>query len=138
MTSSFRVTALDHLVLVTPDVERALAFYSGVLGLASERVAEWRAGQVPFPSVRIDETTLIDLSAGTRTGENLAHVCLVVEGADLDALASDPRLAPVTGPVDGLYGARGYAASIYVQDPDGNTVELRTYQGRTDHAGDTT
>ena len=28
---------------------------------------------------------------------------------------------------DGLYGAQGIASSLYVQDPDGNTVELRSY-----------
>ncbi|MBI1352446.1 MAG: VOC family virulence protein [Actinomycetales bacterium] len=127
MTPPVRVTGLDHIVLVTPDVERSLAFYTSVLGLAAERVDAWRAGEVPFPSVRIDESTLIDLFAGERTGENLAHVCLVVESTDLAALAEDPRLAPVTGPVEGLFGARGYAASVYAQDPDGNTIELRCY-----------
>lgn len=123
----FRVTGLDHLVLITPDVERLLAFYTQVLGLAGVRVDEWRAGQVPFPSVRIDEHTIIDLLAGERTGENLAHLCLVIEGADLGQVAQDPRLAPVTGPVDGLFGARGHAASVYAHDPDGNVIELRAY-----------
>lgn len=127
MTPAVRVTGLDHIVLVTEDVERSLAFYTEVLGLAGERVDEWRAGTVPFPSVRVNEGTLIDLFAGERTGENLAHFCLVVEGSDLAGLADDTRLAPVRGPVDHLFGARGYAASIYVQDPDGNTIELRTY-----------
>lgn len=127
MTAAVRVTGIDHIVLITPDVERALAFYTQVLGLAAERVDEWRAGAVPFPSVRINDGSLIDLLAGERTGENLAHVCLVIEPTDLGALAADERLAPVTGPIDGLFGARGFAASLYVQDPDGNTIELRTY-----------
>lgn len=122
-----RVIGLDHLVLVTPDVERSLGFYTGVLGLRGVRVEEWRAGQVPFPSVRIDEGTIIDLLAGDRTGENVAHLCLVIESTDLALLAADPRLVSVTGPVDGLFGARGLAASVYVQDPDGNTIELRSY-----------
>lgn len=122
-----RVSGLDHIVLMTADVERSLAFYTEVLGLVPERVEEWRAGQVPFPSVRIDDHTLIDLFAGERSGENLAHFCLVIADADLAGLADDPRLAPVKGPVDHLFGARGYAASVYVQDPDGNTIELRTY-----------
>lgn len=122
-----RVLGLDHLVLVTPDVERSLGFYTGVLGLRGVRVEEWRAGQVPFPSVRIDEGTIIDLLAGDRTGENVAHLCLVIESTDLALLAADPRLVSVTGPVDGLFGARGLAASVYVQDPDGNTIELRSY-----------
>ena len=127
MTAAVRVTGIDHIVLITPDVERALAFYTQVLGLAAERVDEWRAGAVPFPSVRINDGSLIDLLAGERTGENLAHVCLVIEPTDLGVLAGDERLAPVTGPFDGLFGARGLAASLYVQDPDGNTIELRSY-----------
>jgi catechol 2,3-dioxygenase-like lactoylglutathione lyase family enzyme len=39
-----QVTGFDHLVLAVADVERSLAWYTGVLGLAGERVAEWRRG----------------------------------------------------------------------------------------------
>jgi catechol-2,3-dioxygenase len=31
------------------------------------------------------------------------------------------------GPAGGLFGAQGLATSLYVHDPDGNTVELRSY-----------
>jgi catechol 2,3-dioxygenase-like lactoylglutathione lyase family enzyme len=127
MPPAVRVIGLDHLVLVTPDVERALEFYTGVLGLAAERVDEWRAGRVPFPSVRIDAETLIDLFEGERTGENVLHFCLVIEPTDLAALADDPRLVDTSTPMDGMFGARGTATSVYFQDPDGNTVELRSY-----------
>ncbi len=127
MAPAVRVTGLDHIVLVTPDVERSLAFYTEVLGLTGERVEDWRAGRVPFPSVRIDDSTLIDIFAGERTGENLLHFCLVVEPVDLAGLAQDPRLGETSGPTDGLFGARGTAASLYGRDPDGNVVELRCY-----------
>jgi catechol 2,3-dioxygenase-like lactoylglutathione lyase family enzyme len=127
MTSVVRVAGFDHLVLATPDVERSLAFYTGVLGLEGVRVAQWRAGEVPFPSVRIDAATLIDLMPDERTGVNLHHFCLVIEAADLDALAADGRLDVASGPTDGLFGAQGYARSLYVRDPDGNVVELRSY-----------
>ncbi|MEZ5218238.1 MAG: VOC family protein [Ilumatobacteraceae bacterium] len=122
-----RVTGLDHLVLVTADVERSLAFYAGTLGLATERVEDWRAGRAPFPSVRIDATTIIDLFGGARGEQNLDHFCLVVEpGTDLDALARSGRFEVIGGP--GIrWGALGDGTSLYVRDPDGNTVELRTY-----------
>ena len=54
-----RVTGFDHLVLVVDDVERSLQWY-GELGLEPVRVEEWRAGKVPFPSLRVDATTIID------------------------------------------------------------------------------
>ena len=127
MAPAVRVVGLDHIVLLTPDVERTLQFYTQVLGLAGERVEEWRAGQVPFPSVRIDAATLIDLMLGERSGENLAHFCLVIEPTDLAAITNDPRLSDATAPSDGMFGARGFASSVYVRDPDGNTIELRTY-----------
>lgn len=124
-----RVVGFDHLVLRVADVERSLAWYTGRLGLAGERVDEWRRGEVLFPSVRIDEGTLIDLLAGVPTGVNVDHLCLVLEpGTDLDALVASGHFDVVgDGPADGLFGARGFARSLYVRDPDGTVVELRSY-----------
>lgn len=122
------VTGLDHLVIRSADVERSLAWYCDELGLEPVRVDEWRRGEVLFPSVRIDERTIIDVLAAERSGENVDHVCLVVEPTDLAALAASGRFEVVgDGAVDGLFGAQGFATSLYVRDPDGNTVELRHY-----------
>ena len=121
-----RVVGLDHVVLNVADVERSLAFYCGELGLAPERVDEWRRGEILFPSVRVDARTIIDLLAVPRTGENADHLCLVVEPIDLDALKASGRFDVVDGPAT-RFGARGNGTSLYVQDPDGNTVELRYY-----------
>jgi len=120
------VVALDHVVLNVADVERSLAFYCGELGLVPERVDEWRRGEVFFPSVRIDAHTIIDLLAAPRTGENSDHLCLVVEPTDLDAVKASGRFEVVDGPAT-RFGARGDGTSLYVKDPDGNTVELRHY-----------
>ena len=119
-----KVIGLDHIVLRCADVERSLAFYCDTLGLEPERVDEWRRGDVLFPSVRITPTTIIDLFEAERSGENLDHFCVVIEPADLDALASH---FPDHTRADGLFGAQGHASSLYVHDPDGNTVELRSY-----------
>jgi catechol 2,3-dioxygenase-like lactoylglutathione lyase family enzyme len=121
-----RVRELDHIVLNVADVERSLTWYVEVLGLAPDRVDEWRAGDAPFPSVRINAGCIIDLFAVEPTGTNMNHVCLVVDRADVDAVAADPRFTVVDGP-GSRWGARGDGWSVYVTDPDGNTVELRSY-----------
>lgn len=121
-----RVTGLDHIVIDTPDVERSLAWYCGVLGLAGERVDEWRRGEVFFPSVRVNDGTIIDLLQTERSGVNVDHLCLVIEPQDLAALASGGELDVLEGPV-ARFGARGMGTSIYVHDPDGNLVEIRHY-----------
>lgn len=120
------VRGLDHIVLTVADGHRALEWYGGRLGLEPLRVAAWEAGEVPFPSVRVDATTIIDLVEVPRTGVNMDHVCLVVDPVDLTALAASPDLDVVEGPVE-RWGAQGMATSLYVRDPDGNTVELRHY-----------
>ncbi len=126
MTGDLHVTGLDHVVLNVGDVERALVFYCDELGLAPERVDEWRRGDVSFPSVRVDAHTILDLLAVPRTGENADHLCLVVEPVDLDAVKASGRFEVVDGPAT-RFGARGDGTSLYVKDPDGNTIELRHY-----------
>jgi catechol 2,3-dioxygenase-like lactoylglutathione lyase family enzyme len=126
MTGELRVTGLDHVVLNVADVERSLGFYCGALGLAPERVDEWRRAEILFPSVRVDAHTIIDLLAVPRTGENADHLCLVVEPVDLEAVKASGRFDVVDGPAT-RFGARGNGTSLYVRDPDGNTVELRHY-----------
>ena len=121
-----RVSGFDHVVLLVADVERTLGWYRDVLGLRAERVEEWKEGRVPFPSVRVDEGTIIDLVRGERDGRNVDHICLVIEPTDMDDLASSGRFDVVEGPVQ-RWGARGTATSVYVRDPDGNVVELRHY-----------
>jgi catechol 2,3-dioxygenase-like lactoylglutathione lyase family enzyme len=124
--TQLRVNGFDHIVLNVSDVERSLAFYCGELGLEPQRVEEWRRKEVFFPSVRIDEATLIDLLEVPRTGENANHFCLVVEPADFEAIKAGGRFEVVDGP-DTRWGARGDATSLYIRDPDGNVVELRYY-----------
>lgn len=131
-----RVVDFDHLVLNVADVERALDFYAGRLGLEPLRVDEWRAGTVPFPSLRVTDRTIIDLMSKPR-GEsterslrsehsNVDHICLVVEPLDWQEVIDEGTFTVLEGPV-GRWGARGSATSVYVADPDGNTVELRWY-----------
>ena len=83
------VVGLDHVVLRVADPERSLRFYIDILGLEAERVEEWRAGKVPFPSVRLNPDAVIDLD-GRRApdGINVEHFCLEVAPIDLLALSA--------------------------------------------------
>ncbi|MEV4754717.1 VOC family protein [Micromonospora sp. NPDC049559] len=124
--SAVRVREFDHLVLNVADVERSLAFYCGLLGLAPVRVDEWRDGRIGFPSVRVTPDTIIDLVRRDRGESNVDHLCLVVDPLDWHEVIASGVFIVLEGPV-GRYGARGEAVSLYVRDPDGNTVELRWY-----------
>ena len=127
--ATVRVSAFDHLVLRCADVERTLAWYVDRLGLEPVAVDEWRRGDAPFPSVRVNAETIIDLvdSRGETPDEGrLDHICLVVEAIDLAALAASGEFDVEEGPVR-RSGARGVGTSVYVHDPDGLVVELRHY-----------
>ncbi len=134
-----KVTELDHIVLNVGDIQRSLKFYTDVLGLQAERLDEFKAGKVGFPSVRINGDTIIDLfptrgveNAGNQTEKrqgNLNHFCMVVERQDFSGIVDYLAQHGITvreGPVS-RWGARGRATSVYFLDPDGNEVEIRCY-----------
>jgi len=130
---------MDHIVLNMEDEETMLDFYTRVLELRPERLAEYRAGRVPFPSVRINADTIIDLFpramwrqtvAPGPGGRHFNHLCLALGKEDWDALRG--RLAATgavieTGPVQ-RWGAHGTGTSIYFRDPENNLIEARHYQ----------
>jgi catechol 2,3-dioxygenase-like lactoylglutathione lyase family enzyme len=121
-----RVTGLDHIVIVTPDVEATVGWYRDVLGLEILGLDEWRDGTLLFPSARVDATTIIDFLSGEPSGENLNHYALVVDGITADELAATGDFLIEDGPGD-RSGAQGVGRSIYVRDPAGVLVELRSY-----------
>lgn len=121
-----RFAGPDHIVFVSPDPDRLVAWYAEELGLEVLRLEEWRRGEVLFVSLRVSPTFLIDVFTGERTGVNLDHVALTVTDVDLDELAASGRFEVQMGPAD-LFGAQGMGRGLYISDPDGNRVELRAY-----------
>lgn len=121
-----RVIGPDHIVIVSPDPEPLVEWYRDLLGLEVLRLEEWRRHEVPFISLRVSPTFLIDVVRGERTGMNVDHLAVAVEGVDLDELAASGTLDIETGPAD-LFGAQGMGRGIYLRDPDRNLLELRTY-----------
>ena len=124
-----KVVAMDHIVLRVSDVARSLDWYTGQLGLAPVRVDEWRAGECPFPSVRVSKETIIDLIEGEveQDTSSLDHFCMVVTAESMAAVRASGDFTIVRDPDFELYGARGYADGLYIADPDGNEIELRAY-----------
>ncbi len=125
-----QVELVDFVALPTRDPARAVAWYRDVLGLEPLRFDEWKGGRVPFPSVRVSDSTIIDVVDGERSigRGNVDHLCLVFEPTDLDVVRESGAFDVVEGPVT-RWGARGNGTSLYVRDPDGNVVELRHYGG---------
>jgi len=126
MAIPFSVAELDHLVLRCRDQPRMLDFYTRVLGLREER--------------RVDALGLIQLRAGASMIDlvpaasppdlataNVDHFCLGLAVSDLALAVAYLRGQGVAiiGEPALRYGARGNGFSIYIRDPEGNTVELK-------------
>lgn len=129
----FKIMRIDHIVLRARDVLALVAFYHDVLGCPLVKVQEkfslWqmRAGDGLIDIVDVDGE--IGRKGGAAPGKearNLDHVCLRIEPWDEDALMAHLRghgIEPEKA--ERRYGADGYGLSIYIEDPEGNTVELK-------------
>lgn len=127
------LSEIDHIVLRVIDLDRMLHFYVDVLGCHVER----RQDEIGLVQLRAGRS-LVDLvpvsgklgrqggAAPGREGHNVDHVCFRVEPFDAAAIAQHLAAHGVAaGPVESRYGAEGEGPSIYLDDPEGNTVELK-------------
>jgi glyoxylase I family protein len=127
--AAVRIGGLDHVVLRVGDLDRAISFYKKVLGLHVERelqqprLVQLRAG-----------ASLIDLvpasvsphDASDKVARNMDHFAVRVTGFDAATLKAHLQRNGIDpGEVRERYGAEGYGPSLYITDPDGNTVELK-------------
>ena len=128
-----RIREIDHLVLRTERVQAMTAFYTDVLGMSVERrlddigLIQLRAGRSLLDLVPVDsELGRKGGAAPGAHGHNLDHFCVRVDPFDEGALRDHLKTRGVeAGPTERRYGAEGTGPSIYIQDPDGNTVELK-------------
>src|SRR5260370_40825304 len=131
--TAIAIAALDDVVLRVADLERAKEFSRDVRGCP---VAKWqpelgllqlRAGAALIDLVPLDGKLGREGGAGPGVeGHNLAHFCLRLERFDEAALRAHLAAHGVEcGEVVQRYGAEGNGPSLYIKDPDRNTVELK-------------
>ncbi len=129
----FRPKSLDHVVLRVAAVERCLDFYQEVLGCTLEQART----EIGLYHLRAGDS-IIDLldTAGPMgttggpppgpTDQNVDHFCIRIEPFDEDELRRHLAGHGIdAGPVFNNWGADGRGPSIYINDPEGNTVELK-------------
>lgn len=129
----FQILGLDHVVLRVHDLPRMVRFYCEVLGCRIEReradigLTQLRAGQSMIDLIEVDSELGRKGGAGPgREGRNLDHLCLRVEPFDSGGIAAHLiRHGVVPGETRMRYGAEGEGPSMYLSDPEGNTVELK-------------
>lgn len=122
-----KIEALDYVVLIVADLERALGFYRDTLGIAlrhrAERFAQLETGATRlglFTREAMAETLDMDIEPPATRAPAFEL------GFKLDAIdeAWDTLMAAgaeaVTAPRDRPWGQR----TAYVRDPDGNLIEL--------------
>jgi glyoxylase I family protein len=123
------ITGLDHVVLRVADMDRSIDFYGKVLGCPVERrlesigLVQLRAGTSMIDLVPCGEGEKPGMS---KDGRNMDHYAVRIARMDAAALTAHLEANGIAvGPVQRRYGAEGYGSSIYITDPDGNTVELK-------------
>ncbi len=130
---AIKPTGLDHVVLRTADAARMERFYCEVLGCTVERrrpdlgLIHLRAGTALIDLITLDGPLGRKGGAGPGTeGHNVDHLCLRIDAFDAQAIATHLFANGVDpGEVANRFGADGLGPSMYVRDPDGNTVELK-------------
>lgn len=127
-----RVRRIDHVVLRTARMSEMKAFYCDILGCEVERVmaeiglVQLRAGEALIDLVDVDgELGRMGGAAPGTTGNNMDHFCLQVSGTGPEVQQWLHNRGIEAGHIETRYGATGFGPSIYIADPEGNTVELR-------------
>jgi glyoxylase I family protein len=124
---------IDHVVLRVKDIEAMRRFYCDVLGASHVAyrpefgMSHLRAGASMIDLVEVDGPLgRAGGAAPGREGRNMDHLCLRVEPFEQEAIVAHlERHGVAVGDIKRRFGAEGNGISIYVTDPEGNTVELK-------------
>jgi len=128
------VLAIDHIVLRTTKLHEMLEFYTKVLSCSIERetpeetgLTQLRAGSALIDIVVVNSRLgAIGGGAPTKTKRNVDHFCLQIKSLPEQEIINHLEKNGIeVGEFVSRYGAQGLGNSIYIQDPEGNSVELR-------------
>lgn len=134
---------IDHVVLWVDDPTKSLDFYVDIVGLHPVRRQDFEDGNAPFPSVRLNDSTILDLmrkdmlsdvqdftGGSDGGGAPINHICFSMSAEDYSALRAKlvSHEIELTSGGAHAFGAQGRAVrSEYFSDPDGNVIEIRHY-----------
>ncbi|WP_413693755.1 VOC family protein [Psychromonas sp. KJ10-2] len=128
------ILAIDHIVLRTTKLDKMLHFYTQILGCHVERetdagvgLTQLRAGNALIDIVTVDsELGAVGGGAPTKTERNVDHFCLQIKPISEQVIINHLKEHGIeAGEFASRYGAQGQGRSIYIEDPESNTVELR-------------
>jgi ribosomal protein S18 acetylase RimI-like enzyme/catechol 2,3-dioxygenase-like lactoylglutathione lyase family enzyme len=128
-----RIGEIDHLVLRVVDLARMVEFYRGALGCEVVRedlaigLIQLRAGKSLIDLIPVTGALgRVGGAAPGPEGRNLEHFCLTVTPFHEPTLrAHFTSLGFAVGEEGSRFGAEGEGPSVYVEDPEGNTIELK-------------
>lgn len=131
--SPIQILAIDHIVLRTSNLQKMLAFYQDILACPIERellelgLTQLRAGNALIDIVTVDsELGKLGGKAPEQNGRNVDHFCLQTAAFDEQQLRDYLNSHNIaTNDFAKRYGAQGFGRSIYIEDPEGNVVELK-------------
>ena len=125
---------IDHIELLTAQPQRAIDFYTGVLGFrvrSRDRVPQTPMGPLELVYLELGGTTVElmcypERTLGTRSSEELlGYRMMALEVEDMDRaleLLKARGIETSWGPV-----RRPSYARAEIRDPDGNSIELRQW-----------
>jgi glyoxylase I family protein len=127
------IRGIDHVVLRVRDIEAMARFYCDVLGASFVTyrpefgMTHLRVGACMIDLVAVDGPLgKPGGAAAGREGRNMDHLCLRVDPFDQAAIVAHLKQQGVAvGDIRNRFGAEGNGISIYLSDPEGNTVELK-------------
>ncbi len=133
------VHAIDHIVINVRDVEASVRWYQTVLGVAREDFdpgqGKPRRTSIKFGQQKINlrpfDADKVVWFTGQQAVPGSEDLCFLTTN-DPDEVVRHFRDRGITieeGPV-AKQGARGALRSVYCRDPDGNLVEVASYDER--------